>query len=368
MVPGGVDPSGEYRVIPALLALLRRLTMSHEVEVFALRQQREPAEWTLYGARVHNLGAGRTRPRAVALLVRRHRQRPFDVVHSLWSADCGMVAVAAARVLRRPSLVHVAGGELVSLPQIGYGGRQSLRGRLREALVLRLATCVSAASTPMVESLAALGIRARRIPLGVDLRLWPARPPQPRTPGAPARLLFAGSLNAVKDPQTLVRSVAQLRACGERLQLDIAGEDVCDGQVQRLVRELALEPVVRFHGFLTHAQLRPLMERATLLLLSSRHEAGPLVVLEAAAVGVPTVGTRVGHLAEWAPHAALAVPVADPAALAAAVAQLLADEPRRLRLAHEAQARALAQDADFTARQFEAVYGELSRGGGRSGT
>ncbi len=264
--------------------------------------------------------------------------------------------------------MHVAGGELVSLPQIGYGGRQSLRGRLREALVLRLATCVSAASTPMVESLAALGIRARRIPLGVDLRLWPARPPQPRTPGAPARLLFAGSLNAVKDPQTLVRSVAQLRACGERLQLDIAGEDVCDGQVQRLVRELALEPVVRFHGFLTHAQLRPLMERATLLLLSSRHEAGPLVVLEAAAVGVPTVGTRVGHLAEWAPHAALAVPVADPAALAAAVAQLLADEPRRLRLAHEAQARALAQDADFTARQFEAVYGELSRGGGRSGT
>ncbi|MBS0379672.1 MAG: glycosyltransferase [Proteobacteria bacterium] len=367
VVPGGVDPSGEYRVIPVVLALLRRLTVRHEVEVLAMRQQPQPAQWTLHGARVHNLGAGRTRPRAVALLRQLHRQRPFDVIHSLWSADCGMVAVVAARLLRRPSLVHVTGGEIVSLPEIGYGGAQSRRGRLRERLVLRLASRVSATSAPMLADLARLGIRARRIPLGVDLDRWPVRAPQPRA-GSAARLAFVASLNAVKDPGTVLEAVARLRRDGREVHLDVVGEDVLGGRMQRYACELGLETCATFHGFLTQAQLRPLVERAALLVLASRHEAGPAVVLEAAVAGVPTVGTNVGHVAEWAGAAAVAVPVADPAALATALARLLDDEPRRLRLAHAAQSLALAQDADFTAGQFEAVYEELSRGGGATGT
>ena len=55
------------------------------------------------------------------------------------------------------------------------------------------------------------------------------------------------------------------------------------------------------------------MREAHVSVISSRHEAGPVVALEAAAVGVPTVGTAVGHIAEWAPDAALAVPVGDDA-------------------------------------------------------
>ena len=38
---------------------------------------------------------------------------------------------------------------------------------------------------------------------------------------------------------------------------------------------------------------------------------------------------------------------------------LLEDEPRRLRLAHEAQRRALAIDADFTAASFERLYADV---------
>ena len=51
VVPGGVDVSGEVRVIPALLALIGRLAARHEVHVFALRQQAEPGSWWLRGAR-----------------------------------------------------------------------------------------------------------------------------------------------------------------------------------------------------------------------------------------------------------------------------------------------------------------------------
>jgi glycosyltransferase involved in cell wall biosynthesis len=81
--------------------------------------------------------------------------------------------------------------------------------------------------------------------------------------------------------------------------------------------------------------------------------------------GVPTVGTAVGHLTEWSPTAALAVPPRDPAALAQAVAALLADEPRRLELAHEAQRRALAEDAVHTARTFLHLYARALEAHGR---
>ena len=90
--------------------------------------------------------------------------------------------------------------------------------------------------------------------------------------------------------------------------------------------------------------------------MASRHEAGPLVALEAAVVGVPTVGTAVGHLAEWAPTAAWTAPVGDCVALAKAIEHVLGDEELRLRLAATAQRLAIREDADSTARAFDALY------------
>ncbi|HVN43753.1 MAG TPA: glycosyltransferase [Steroidobacteraceae bacterium] len=359
VVPGGVDPSGEYRVIPALLALMRRLARHHDLRVFALHQQEQPSRWELLGSPVWNIGARQTRTRAVRTICRQHQVRPLDLVHAIWSGTSGLVAVAAARILGIPSLVHVAGGELVALPEIGYGGRLSWKGRLREAVILRGATQVSAASGPMIASLAALGIRARRVPLGVDLEAWPPRAPVRRSAQQAARLIHVASLNRVKDQTTLLRALAALREWGLDFQMQMVGEDTLRGEIQALAERLGLLASVRFHGFLTQRALRPLLEAAHVMMLASRHEAGPLALLEAAVVGVPTVGTAVGEIADWAPQAALAAPVGDAARLAEHVARLLSDEDLRLRIAHEAWLRATREDADFTARSFESIYEEL---------
>jgi len=359
VVPGGVDRSGEYRVIPALLGLIRRLSRAHEVHVFALRQEQAAGCWKLAGAAIHNIGEGRTHLRGIAMIRAEHRRAPFDLVHAIFSGSCGVIAVAAAKSLRLPSLVHVAGGELVALRDIGFGGRQTWRGRLREAWVLRSADAVTAASASIGDSLRTLGIRAWRVPLGVDLRAWPARAPGERR-GEPARLLHVASLNRVKDQSTLLKALAALVERGVDFRMDIVGVDTLQDETARLANKLGLEQRVRFLGFKTQRELRPIMEAADLLVMSSRHEAGPLVLLEAAVAGVPTVGTAVGHIAEWAPVAALAVPVADPAALADAIGMVLGDEALRLRLARAAQCRALSEDADYTARRFEALYLHLT--------
>jgi glycosyltransferase involved in cell wall biosynthesis len=360
VVPGGVDRSGEYRVIPALLALIGRLSLQDEVHVFSLRQETRPASWNLAGARIHNIGAGHTRVRAVRAICAEHRSAAFHVVHAIWSGDPGLVAVLAAKLLRLPSLIHVAGGELVALAEIGYGGRLTWKGRLREALMLRAATVVTAASAAMIEALAKLGIAAKRMPLGVDLDVWPPREPVRRNVNEPARLIHAASLNRVKDQPTLLRALASLAQAGLRFEMDIVGEDTLQGEIQALSARLGLCGRVRFLGFLPHRTLLPLMQRAHLMMISSRHEAGPLAVLEAGVAGVPTVGTAVGHVAEWAPAAAAAVPVGDWGALAHATLAVLGDEERRLRLAREAWRRATQQDADYTARGFRSIYAALT--------
>jgi glycosyltransferase involved in cell wall biosynthesis len=226
---------------------------------------------------------------------------------------------------------------------------------------MRGAAAVTAASEPELRLLAEFGIAARRVPLGVDhVRDWPAREPAARRPGEPGRLIHVASLNRVKDQPTLLRAFSRLAPKHPALRLDMVGEDTLGGQMQRLAVALDLADRVRFHGFLTQRQLHPLMHQAHVSVISSRHEAGPMVLLEAAAVGVPTVGTAVGHIAEWAPDAAMSVPVGDSEALAAALDRILSDEPLRLRLAHAARLRALREDADNTAACFERLYRELS--------
>lgn len=358
VLPGGVDRGGEFRVIPTFLALIERLARRHEVHVFVLHQEPMADRWELVGAQIHNIGDGWTRLRAMAAIRAEHRRSPFDLIHAIFSGSCSLIAVAAAKLLGLPSVVHIAGGELVALHAIGYGGRRTWKARLREALTLRGADAVTAASAPIIDALRALGLEALRVPLGVDLRAWPPLAPRRRDVKT-ARLIHVGSINRVKDQATLLRALAALAKEGRDFQLDLVGVDTLHGELHALAEQLGLQRHVRFLGFKTQRELRPLMEAADLLVMSSLHEAGPLVLLEAAVAGVPTVGTSVGHLVEWSPSAALAVPTRDWPALAEAMRRVLDDEDLRLRLAHTAQRCAVKEDADCTARLFEALYRRL---------
>jgi glycosyltransferase involved in cell wall biosynthesis len=247
----------------------------------------------------------------------------------------------------------------VALPDIGYGGRLTLRGRLGLRVAFAGARRVTVASLFMQRLAALHGVAAEQVPLGVARDRWPVRSPGPRDPSRPARLLSVGDIRPVKDQSTLLHAAAELAASGVRFQLDVAGLDTMNGAAHALARALGVAGLIRWHGLLAREALRALMEEADLLVVSSRHEAGPLAVLEAAVAGVPTVGTAVGHVADWSPEAAVAVPPGDGVALARAAQALLADEERRLALAREAQRRAVAWDADFTASSFERIYEEL---------
>jgi glycosyltransferase involved in cell wall biosynthesis len=360
VVPGGVSSLPEEGTIPCLHWLIERLARRHDVHVFSIFGASRP-EYRFLGATIHHSGARpiRFRIHTLSSIAAEHSKGAFDVLHAFWVHPPGVIAAALGVLLRRPVVLHVAGTELVAMPDIRYGNLVTARGRLWVRLGLSGATRITAASASMLDAIRARGYAAEQVPLGVGLQEWPPASPRVRTVGSTARLIHVGDLNPVKDQVTLLEAARKLADYGVEFELTIAGRDTLHGRLQRHAQTLGLTNRVRFLGRLPHDRLHALMAESDILWLSSRHEAGPLVVLEAAVAGVPTVGTAVGHVAEWAPQAAVAVPLRDPEALARETLTLLGDEERRLALAREAQRRALACDADWTARRFESLYEEL---------
>lgn len=112
----------------------------------------------------------------------------------------------------------------------------------------------------------------------------------------PLRVLFIGSLSPEKDPLLAIDAVAHAEGCTLRL--------VGDGPM-RLESELAVADVEggdRFEFVGAVDDVRPHLEWADLVLLTSRTEGLPGVVLEAAAAGIPSVGVDVGGVSEAIEH------------------------------------------------------------------
>ena len=358
-----MDRGGKERVIPALLSLIERLARRHDVHVFALAQEEEPSSYPLLGARIHNLGmAARSRWPGQALgrahrglAAGFHEHAPFDLVHAFWANNPGFLAALAARRHGLPLVLSLGGGELAAFADIGYGSQLLPKERLKVKWALRSAARVTCASGPIRDMARAHGIDAALVPLGVPEESFLAFLPRDPAP----RLLLVGSLNRIKDVPTALRAFRRVVDALPRTHLDVIGEDVLGGEAPRAASALGLSSSVTFHGFLTADALLPFYRHADLLVHTSRHEAGPLVVLEAAACGVPTVGTAVGHIRDFAedsPARALVVPVGDDAALAAGILALLGSEPRRRAMGEAAREWTRAHDADFTATAFERIY------------
>ena len=364
VVPGGVDRSGTHRVVPCLLALIERLVAAgDEVHVFALLQEPEPGSWSLLGASVHNAGRRPRSLRTIRAMLAQHRRARFDVIHAVcyWNRTAA-VGAAASLLLRVPLVVSLVDGEVVRHPSIAFGGQRTWRSRLALRLAARRARAVTAQSDYMRDRAARVGIAASTVILGVDLRQWPPLPPRPRRDGAALRLLHVGRFTEVKDQATLLEAMAMARASGLRFELEVVGNGALSPQIRQTAQSLGLDGVVRFSPPMTQAELRSHVERADLLVVSSVHESGPMVALEAAIAGVPVVGTGVGYLADWHPNASVAVEVGNAAALAATIADLDRDEPRRLELAAAAQSIATAFDADRTADAMRRIYREAAAG------
>jgi glycosyltransferase involved in cell wall biosynthesis len=339
IVVPGFSASDRDWCIPALLTLVRRLAAAIDLEIFTLRYPAPARSYDVASARVHALGGGDARGlakatllgRAVGRVIAAHRRRPFDVVHGLWADEPGAVAVAAGAVLRRPAAVSLMGGELVSLPEIGYGVQNGRIGRMLVGYAIARATVVTAGSEALVGAVPATSRPIVRMPLGVDVDRF-----NPRVAPAPlagsVRILHVASLTPVKDHDTLLTAMGDV-AQRTSAHLHLVGDGPLADRLRNTVQEFGLRDRVTFHGAVPHDRLPPFYSAADICVVSSRYESQSMAALEACASGRAVVGTAVGILPELAPAARVVAP-GDAAALGRAILAVAADEELRRQMGH----------------------------------
>lgn len=152
----------------------------------------------------------------------------------------------------------------------------------------------------------------------------------PVTPATDAAdVVYVGELRALKGPDVLIEALAQLHKRGRSARAVIAGDGPDREALQDAAKALGLTDYIRFLG---HVPARQAFSQGRLLVVPSRAESLPYIVLEAAAAGLPVIATRVGGIPEIFGTPDPLIPPGDATALAQALAAAL-DDPAATRQA-----------------------------------
>jgi glycosyltransferase involved in cell wall biosynthesis len=201
------------------------------------------------------------------------------------------------------------------------------------------------------------------VPLGVDTEEYAPAPPRPRAAGAPLRLISVGHLSRVKGFPILIEAVHMLRRQGRNVELTLVGEGSCRFELEALVTALALGECVRIVGACNHDRIPQYLAGSDVFVLSSFLEGIPVVLMEAMAMELPCVATRITGIPEIIDDGidGLLVPPASAEGIAEKIGQLVDDESLARRLAVAGRAKVLARyelhrNADRLCEVFEGQW------------
>jgi D-inositol-3-phosphate glycosyltransferase len=345
-VLGGVDAGGQNVHVAALATALGRA--GDEVVVHTRRDDPAPARRVPLapGVWVDHVDAGpptdvpkdELLPHMGAFAADLREQwltEPPDVIHThFWMSALAALEAAAGLGIPVVHTFHALG----TVKRRHQGARDtSPADRIAlETWIARSVDRIVATCTDEVFELLRMGADRRRItviPCGVDLERFTPYGPAESTGGA-ARLVVACRLVERKGIGNAVSALAEVPGA----ELHVAGGPDAgalgaDPQARRLralAREHGVEDRLVLRGRVGRAEMPALLRSADLVLCVPWYEPFGIVPLEAMACGVPVVASAVGGQTDSVVHGVTGVhvPPRDPAALAAALRELLADPDR----------------------------------------
>lgn len=334
-----------------LLVDFGRLTQRarFQLHFVALGEEGQPAEeLRAQGWKVETL-AGLSKRQRVQRLAELFRRWHIDLVHSHNTYAHYYATLAAKR----------AGVQAVVNTQHGRGCGRGLKARLQFFLANRFtAKIVAVSHDAAVLCKRQDPLSARKILTiwnGIDLERFAFRGPQlHHTAVSVARL------SPEKDFPTLLRAVPHVLQRVPDFQLRIVGSGPEATTLKKLVRQLNIVQHVQLTG--ERHDVPELLARAGLFVSSSQSEGISLTLLEAMAVGLPVVTTKVGGNPEIVVdgHTGLLVPAGDSIALAAAVVHLCEHKEQWSRMAQAARERVERHfDIRSTVRKYQQLYEQV---------
>lgn len=281
------------------------------------------------------------------------RARHTDVIHANWAA-CGLLAGLVGRLCRKPVIVTLRGSDVTRATRF-WLDRAILRLAVRNS---RSVVCVSEAMAGHVRAL--FPKRAADIHAclnGVDeVFFHVVRSP---AAGGLLRVLAVGNLIRLKAFDVLIEALARAPS-HDRMEVCIVGDGPEREALSALAASCGVSACCTFAGRVPTGDMPARYADADILILSSRSEGRPNVVVEALAAGLPVISTRLegvqGMVEEG--DTGWLVPVDDAGALAAALDQAVADRAELYRRGERARVLARTRIGTWadTARGYEALF------------
>jgi glycosyltransferase involved in cell wall biosynthesis len=294
-----------------------------EVHVISFR----PAE--IEGAQVHYIDGFERLGRLRYLLHARRVRRLVgslqpDLLHALHLTSYGFLA-ALCDV--RPTLTSVWGTDVLEAP--GWSPLHYLLTRY----ALARADHITATGLRLANATLRYAPRTKPVtvvPYGVDLARFQ---PSARNGARPAEVVVGAvaRLSPEKGLDVLLRAAARLIEGGTPLRVVLAGDGPLRGRLGRLAQRLGIAGRVDFRGEVPHEQVPSVLAELDLFVLPSRAEGFGVAALEAQAMELPVVASRVHGIPDVVQdgRTGLLVPPRDVDALAGAIGRLAGDAELR---------------------------------------
>lgn len=299
---------------------------------------------------------------ALAVLAAAYVQRAWKphVIHAHfgWS---GIRMLLLKQFLRIPLVTTFGGRDVAVQMHLPYFDRLY-------QILLEASDQIICVSEDLKKQVVEHGVDPDRIEVvrrGTDLRRFSFVDRSERNSDGPVQILMVGRLVEKKGHRYAFEALAPLLKEGLRFHLTIVGEGEDYHRLSKLRDRLGLRESVTFIGVINHEGVRQHMMNADVFLHCSVTgsdgdcEGIPNVVVEAAATGLPVVGTRHGGIVEPVRHeqTGILVEERDVAGLRDALRRLVLDRERRSMLGHNGSAYTRAEfDLDKQIARHVAIY------------
>ena len=270
-------------------------------------------------------------------LVGHAQKKGWDHIHVTSCADGANVAMFASLISNLTySLTHL-GPSLMT-----YGPNQPEKWRYTKFAIVESEMLLNMARERLGDLLPkALAVSS----MGVDLSQSKRQETfVPWRGVGPIRIFSCGRLNPVKGHDDLVTALKTLRDQGYDVRLEIAGEDEQGGrgyrqELESFIHDKQMDEFVTLLGAVSEDIVQQRLESSHVFALASLNEGTSIAIMEALAMAIPIVVTRVGNTPGMVDdhESALIVEPKDPDAMAAAIREILDDSDLAASLSQNAR-------------------------------